>query len=88
MIGGIEKSSESDSAGVSDVNKSISVTGAPSICDTTQIQTKKMRTTEILSLGNEEESPLSIHNMDIDVTILQEKLAGKSSLAQHRPNQF
>ncbi len=84
----MEKSSESDSAGVSDVNKSISVTGAPSICDTTQIQTKKIRTTEILSLGNEEQSPLSIHNMDIDVTILQEKLVGKSSLAQNRPNQF
>ncbi len=53
VIGGMEKSSESDSAGVSDVNKSISVTGAPSICDTTQMQTKKIRTTEILSLGNE-----------------------------------
>lgn len=84
----MEKSSESDSAGVSDVNKSINVTGAPSICDTTQIQTKKIRNTEILSLGNEEESPLSIHFMDIAVTILQEKIVGKSSLVQHRPNQF
>lgn len=45
IMGGIEKSSEKDSAGISDVSRPTSVTGAPSICDTTHIQTSKTEIT-------------------------------------------
>lgn len=41
--GRMEKSSESNSTGVSDVSKLSKVTGAPSICDKTQRQTKQIR---------------------------------------------
>lgn len=43
-IGRMEKSSEIDSTGLSDVRRPISVTGAPSICETTQIQMNATRT--------------------------------------------
>jgi hypothetical protein len=44
MMGGIEKSSENDSTGVSEIRRPSSVTGAPSIWKTTQRQTKQMST--------------------------------------------
>lgn len=60
MIGGIEKSSESDSAGVSDVSSPSSVTGAPSICDTTQIHTKRIRMTATVPSGKKRTALLSL----------------------------
>jgi hypothetical protein len=48
VTGGNEKSSETDSPGSSDVRTSMSVTGVPSIWDTTQIHTNRMsRTTPV-----------------------------------------
>jgi len=51
MMGGIEKSSESDSTGVSEIRRPSSVTGAPSIWKTTQRQTKRIRMTAPVSAG-------------------------------------
>lgn len=51
--GRMDKSSEKDSTGVSDVSTLSKVTGAPSICDRTQRQTKQIRAMEITPLGNE-----------------------------------
>jgi hypothetical protein len=41
VIGGIEKSSETDSVGMLEVRSPMSVTGVPSICANTQIQREK-----------------------------------------------
>ena len=60
VTGGTEKSSETDSPGSSDVRTSMSVTGVPSICDTTQIHTNRMSMTTPVS-QNEEANVLGLN---------------------------
>ena len=52
VFGGIEKSSESDSTGASDIRSPSKVTGTPNIWKTTQRQTRRIRMTEPVHEGN------------------------------------
>ncbi len=63
MIGRIEKSSDSDSIGESDVSKARSVTGTPSIWKTTQRQRSEMRQTTPTPCSDKRTPPGSIHFM-------------------------
>lgn len=77
MMGGIEKSSENDSTGVSEMRRPNNVTGAPSSWDTTQRQTKQMSTAVAFPSNTPWHIPLSVGRMAR--TILKPRLVGKSS---------
>lgn len=75
VTGGTEKSSEKDSPGSSDVRTSMSVTGVPSICDATQIQTNRTRMTTPVS-QDEEANILGLNRL-MAITILSHGMVGK-----------
>lgn len=75
MIGGMEKSSDSDSTGASDISRPSKVTGAPSICNRTQTQTKRISTEETAPSGTSPRLMQSIQRMAR--TIPKHRLAGK-----------
>ena len=73
--GGIEKSSDTDSPGSSDVRTSMSVTDAPSICDTTQMHTNRTKITT--PVPQDEEANDLVLNRLIEFIILSPGMVGK-----------
>ena len=75
VTGGTEKSSETDSPASSDVKTSMSVTGIPSICVTTQRHTNRTGMTTPAP-QDEEASVLGLNRL-MELTILSQEMVGK-----------